>query len=77
MPATKVANIVTSLLRVFGGHPDMVYYLRRGFRMKIVRLYPLTISIIHINGGIHQETWAFLPHLLDSDKPVIRKPPAN
>ena len=77
MPATKVANIVSSLLGVMGGHPDMMYFLRRGFRMKIVSLYPLTISIIRANGGVHQETWIFLPHLLNTDKAVIRKPLAN
>ena len=77
MPAARVTNIVTSLLSAMGGHPDVMYYLRMGFRMKIVSLYPLTIGIMNVYRGIYQEKWVYLPHLLNTDKSKLRKPTTN
>ena len=77
MPTTKIASVIDTIKGAIGDHPDIMYYLKRGFRMRVVKLRPLTISIIHTDGVVHQEKWVYLPHLLNTNKAMFREPSAN
>ena len=78
MPVVKIAHALSSIIGVLiVDHPDITFFVGKGFRMRIKRIFPLTISIMHINGVVHSEEWTFLPHLARANKPVIREPSVN
>ena len=82
MPAQIIAHVVSSLLGVTTIHVAQAFFLRAGFRMGVVRAYPLTLWIKHTgpNGVDREQEWIFLPHafsIFGKSKSMIGKPPAN
>ena len=73
MPDKAITNILANFLELTQLHRKQAYFLEKGIRMGIVRLFPLTIWIKQLGRGeiLWEEEWVFLPDFLRA-KPASR-----